>query len=505
MKNFIFLSVIMLMIVSCKLVESRMFDRVSGQKRIDLRVEINYSTKINGKNLYKKIVKDAAGDATGDIVIPKKTDDGQFFDAGGIASDASGDIFVADNGNHRIEEFAPDGKFLSKWVSGGKDDKFNFDRISGMAFDSRGNLYIVDAESDSVQKLDDKGNLLIKWGGKGTGDGMFDSPSCITIDGSDNIYVCDTGNCRIEKFSTGGKFILKWGGKGSGDSLFTRPSGIAADAKGNIYVSDSTDDVIKKFDQLGNFLGKCSGDESGFSSPSELSIDMNGNIYVISGNAVVVKLDPDFKHKADIGGSDKKKQLDYPLHLMIGRKGNLYVTDGYIKNGKIDNNSLKKFDASGDLTVVYPLKKIRVTEPDTERKQKYDWVSNDLEDGIVKSIRAGFEDRGISINKYDASSDVNDYILNIRINSYNEGEYNLIKNIPSEFFVTLAGVKKSSKDFFFSRRYSVKADIDYPTEKFRVNEAAVRMSGDILGLFGLKAGKPDDETDKGESDATSDN
>ena len=44
---------------------------------------------------------------------------GQFKGIGGIASDASGDIYVTDSGNNRVEEFSPLGAFLRQFGSAG--------------------------------------------------------------------------------------------------------------------------------------------------------------------------------------------------------------------------------------------------------------------------------------------------------------------------------------------------------------------------------------------------
>ena len=53
-------------------------------------------------------------------------------------------------------------------------------------------------------------------GGKGIGEGEFDSPTGIAVDGTGNVLVADTGNGRIEKFSPTGAFLSIIGSKGSG-------------------------------------------------------------------------------------------------------------------------------------------------------------------------------------------------------------------------------------------------------------------------------------------------
>ncbi|WP_081853913.1 6-bladed beta-propeller [Candidatus Magnetobacterium casense] len=69
-----------------------------------------------------------------------------------------------------------------------------------MATDSSGNIYVVDAGNSRIQKFSSSGQFLTKWGSKGSDDGQFKSPDGIAIDSSGNLYVVDAGNSRVQKF-----------------------------------------------------------------------------------------------------------------------------------------------------------------------------------------------------------------------------------------------------------------------------------------------------------------
>ena len=47
------------------------------------------------------------------------TADGQFSSPAGVAVDSSGNVYVADNGNYRIQKFNSNGTFITKWGSSG--------------------------------------------------------------------------------------------------------------------------------------------------------------------------------------------------------------------------------------------------------------------------------------------------------------------------------------------------------------------------------------------------
>src|SRR5256886_3777758 len=77
-------------------------------------------------------------------------------------------------------------------------------------------------------------------GGKGAGNGQFNSPTGIAVDGNGHIFVADTNNARIEKFAPSGTFLGAMGIKGTGFGQLGAPNGIAVDPAGNIYVADAT-------------------------------------------------------------------------------------------------------------------------------------------------------------------------------------------------------------------------------------------------------------------------
>ena len=86
-----------------------------------------------------------------------------------------------------------------------------FSNPSGVAVDSSGNVYVADTGNNRIQKFDSSGGFIAKWGSSGSGDGQFSYPSGVAVDSSGNVYVADTSNQRIQKFNSSGGFITKWG------------------------------------------------------------------------------------------------------------------------------------------------------------------------------------------------------------------------------------------------------------------------------------------------------
>ena len=130
-------------------------------------------------------------------------------------------------------------------------------------------------------------------GGKGTGNGQFNSPTGIAVDPNGNVLVADTGNGRIEKFSATGTFLSILGTKGGGQGQFRAPNGIAVDGTGNIYVADAANHRVEKLASDGKFVAEWNGPEPGFYGPRRVAIGPDDSVYVVDqGHNRIAKFSP---------------------------------------------------------------------------------------------------------------------------------------------------------------------------------------------------------------------
>src|SRR5206468_10221457 len=103
-----------------------------------------------------------------------------------------------------------------------------FNGAFGVAIDGSGNVYVADAGNNRIQKFDSTGTFLTTWGSFGSGNGQFNLLGGVATDGSGNVYVADDGNNRIQKFDSTGTFLTTWGSPGPGAVPTAGPASVAA-------------------------------------------------------------------------------------------------------------------------------------------------------------------------------------------------------------------------------------------------------------------------------------
>lgn len=253
--------------------------------------------------------------------------DGQFYWPVRVAVDASGNIYVADYNNDRIQKFDPSGSFLGKIA---------VSRAYGVAVDADGNIYGAEFSSSLIKKFDPGGTFLSSFGSYGSGDGQFIYPRDVDVDADGNIYVVDNGNARIQKFDPTGHFLLKFGSYGSGDGQLAAPYGVAVDSSGNIYVADAGNSRIQKFDPSGNFLLKFGSSGSGngqFSSPLGIAVDAADNVLVAdTGNGRVQEFDSSGNFLLTFSSP---YGFPFPIGIAAGGSGHIYVSEMFAERVQV--------------------------------------------------------------------------------------------------------------------------------------------------------------------------
>ena len=206
---------------------------------------------------------------------------GEFDKPRGVTVDASGNVYVADGGNSRIQKFSPEGKFLGSYGRVGTGDG-ELREPDGVAVDASGNIYVTDAVNQRLVKFNSDGNFVGQWGGPEPG---FAGPRDIAVGPDKLIYVLDQGRARVVKMNSKGETVGHWGQSGSGDGQFNNPTGLAVSGE-RVYVADAGNNRIQIFDVDGKFINQWfvpQWDKYIWHFP-DLAVDENeSRVYVTSG------------------------------------------------------------------------------------------------------------------------------------------------------------------------------------------------------------------------------
>jgi len=158
-----------------------------------------------------------------------------------------GKLYMAEAGNHRVNVFDLQGKFL--FMFGGEETEPGKINVAEAAkVSSEGKVYVSDLKNDRIQVFDKDGKFIKTWGKTGSGAGELKTPAGVAIDKHDNVYVTEIGNDRVQVFDKDGGFITMWGKKGSGNGEFGNLHGITVDKEtGWVYVADTANNRVQVF------------------------------------------------------------------------------------------------------------------------------------------------------------------------------------------------------------------------------------------------------------------
>jgi len=286
-----------------------------------------------------------------------------FYSPYGVVVDAAGNTFVADYYNHRIRKVTAAGDvstFAGNGATGLVDGngiaaQFHYPR--GLAMDATGNLFVADEGNHCIRKITSAGDVttLAGNGTSGYADGngsaaQFNTPSGVTTDPSGNVYVTDYYNQRIRKITQTGDVstIAGSGTAGIGDGFgtaaqFDNPRNLDFDAAGNLYVTEVYG-PLRKISPSGLVTTINSPGLSGFQDG--IIIDAADNIYItaeLDGTRDnIYKLTPDGMTTIFAGtyrgfqdGISTAAKFNGAGGLAVDASGNIYVGD----NG---NNRIRK-------------------------------------------------------------------------------------------------------------------------------------------------------------------
>jgi len=229
----------------------------------------------------------------------------------GVAVDALGNVIVADWSNHKIRKIAPNGDVTTLAGSGsaGSTDangtSASFYSPRGVAVDASGNVFVADQNNHKIRKIAPNGDVITLAGSGNYGStdangtsASFKSPTGVAVDVSGNVYVADLSNHKIRKITPNGDVttLAGSGNAGSTDAngtsaSFNQPHGVTVDVSGNVYVADASNHKIRKILGIIQLKGNTTGNVGSHPVVLEAN-DGNGGVTEQSFTVVVSSVLP---------------------------------------------------------------------------------------------------------------------------------------------------------------------------------------------------------------------
>ena len=281
----------------------------------------------------------------------------------GIGIDWSNALYIADDGNSRIQKYSKDasvGETVAGEGSGiaGVGDGF-LSRPYDVAIDLNENVFVVDSNNQRIQ-LWTRGSLVGKTiagttGVVGNSANTLNYPYGIAYDSiTHGIYISDYNNYRIMYYPTGvlnGTIVAGGNGQGLNTNQLSYQLSSYHDAVTNsLFISQcSTNNIIQwplgasNWRLIAGYLnGTNSSGPSGFSCARDITLDPMGNIYVVDrDNRRLQFFSIGQSNGMTIAGitgilGANASLLNSPLSVVLDTQLNLYVSDG-------ENHRIQKF------------------------------------------------------------------------------------------------------------------------------------------------------------------
>jgi YD repeat-containing protein len=287
---------------------------------------------------------------------------GQVKNPIGLGVDSSGNVWVADHNNNRLDKFSGSGTFVEAvgWGvsngeaklqtctascraginTGGIGFNGSFTTPDGLAI-AEGNIYVADAGDNRIEEMNTKAEFVRSFATKGSGPGQVTNPVAVAVAPNGDVWVADRGNNRIDEFSETGTYLGTFGSAGTGNGQFKEPAGVAF-AGEYAYVVDAGNSRVQQFTQSGVYVGQFGTAGSGngqFSAPGEIVVEpVSGDLMVAdSGNNRVQEFTQIGGFLASVGSvGETEGKFKGVEGIVASSTGNLYAAD-------LNNNRIQEF------------------------------------------------------------------------------------------------------------------------------------------------------------------
>ena len=290
-----------------------------------------------------------------------------------ICTDSNGNLYISDTGNNIVRKitfgttdtevsYINTHSIIAGSMDLSTDPSTQLNAPMGICFDpNTQSVFVADSGKHVVRKIGPSGDVTIYAGKLNSagysGDGNLatsahlNNPTGLYVDNDSNLFVCDTYNHVIRKIENNGTITLFAGIPQRHntpindwevfptESYLNSPSGVSGDKNGNIYIADTGNSRVRKVDIK---TGKISTFNVINSPPIHIAIDINNNIYVIDDDKKLHYYPNENTNEIAVGNTASMN------NICLDTKTNAiyYITNNTIKLTNIKKSDNTKFDGN---------------------------------------------------------------------------------------------------------------------------------------------------------------
>ncbi|GAA3487669.1 RICIN domain-containing protein [Streptomyces cremeus] len=292
----------------------------------------------------------------------------------GVAVDRDGTLYISESSGHRVRKVTPDGKIATVAGTGvagrgGSGDRAVAAQLNlprGVAVDGAGNLYIADQVNHRVRKVTADGKIATVAGtgtagftpdGRLATEALLNGPFGLAVDSTGTLYIAEYTGHRVRKVTADGKIATVAGtgtegftpdGRLATETLLNRPFGVAVDSTGTVYIADSFNHRVRKVTADGKIATVAGTGAPAFGGdgepaasaqlhfPGQMVVDSTDTLYICDHkNHRIRRITADGKISTVAGtgtasfedGPASSAKLHTPAGLAMDCVGTLYIAD----------------------------------------------------------------------------------------------------------------------------------------------------------------------------------
>jgi hypothetical protein len=199
-----------------------------------------------------------------------------------VAQGSNGDYWVVNSGTSQVEEVVPSTGAVAETLGGPGTGNGHLENPSAIAVTSS-DVFVADTGNNRVEEWSTAGAFVATIGAAGTGKGQFTGPDGVAVSGT-TLYVSDDGNNRIESFNaTTGAYSA------SITTDVSAPAGLTVDSSGHLWAAqqdnyDTGLDGIVEYSSSGTVVQAIDDNNTtqygGFTNPTDVAVNSSGHIFV---------------------------------------------------------------------------------------------------------------------------------------------------------------------------------------------------------------------------------